>query len=180
MSHLSNVFYALLKALGEDPNRGGLQETPERAAKAWEFWTSGYTQDPAKVMKTFEDGAEGYQDLIFQGNIPLYSHCEHHLAPFFGVAHIGYIPDGKVLGLSKLKTQERLTKQVADALYEGLVPKGVAVNITCRHLCMESRGIQTAGTETTTSALRGIFSDDAAAHAEFLGFVAQANERRPR
>src|ERR1700761_7849087 len=148
-----HLFKELLKRFGEDPNRGGLKETPERATKAWKFWCSGYNQNPLDVLKTFEDGGETYDELIFQANIPIFSHCEHHMAPMLGIAHIAYVPNGKVVGLSKLsrlaeifarrlQVQERLTQQVADALMEHLSPKGVGVVLQLRHLCMESRGIQ--------------------------------------
>ncbi len=153
-----------LRSVGEDPDRPGLAETPARVTKAWKHWTSGYQQNPAQVMKAFEDGAEDYNELIVVRNIPVYSHCEHHLAPFFGRAVIGYLPSGKIVGLSKLtrlmecfskrlQVQERLTMQVANALMEVLEPRAVGVMIRCRHLCMESRGIKTSGEETVTSAM---------------------------
>lgn len=172
----------LIESFGEDPDRGGLQETPERVTKAWKFWTSGYGQNPADVLKTFDDGAEGYDELICQGNIPVYSCCEHHMAPFFGVAHIGYIPDKRIVGLSKLsrvtdifarrlQVQERLTQQIAHSLEEHLKPKAVGVVLRCRHMCMESRGIQRSGTITYTSALLGSFKTHGDARSEFLRFV---------
>jgi GTP cyclohydrolase I len=168
-----------LKSLGEDPDRPGLLETPARVAKAWKHWSSGYGQNPADVLKAFEDGAEEYNELIVVRNIPVYSHCEHHLAPFFGKATVGYMPDGKIVGLSKLtrlvecfakrlQVQERLTIQVANALMESLQPKAVGVVIRCRHLCMESRGIKTAGEETVTSAMLGELQPNLAMRTEFL------------
>jgi GTP cyclohydrolase I len=168
-----------LKSLGEDPDRPGLIETPARVAKAWKHWSSGYSQNPADVLKAFEDGAEEYNELIVVRNIPVYSHCEHHLAPFFGKATVGYMPDGKIVGLSKLtrlvecfakrlQVQERLTIQVANALMESLQPKAVGVVIRCRHLCMESRGIKTAGEETVTSAMLGELQPNLAMRTEFL------------
>jgi len=170
----------LLQQIGEDPKRGGLLETPSRVAKAWQHWSSGYGVDPSTVLKEFEDGGETYDEMIVVKDIPFYSHCEHHLAPFFGTANIGYIPNGKIVGLSKLsrlldvfanrlQVQERLTAQVADALMDSLQPRGAAVSIRARHLCMESRGIKRQGSETVTNVLRGVFRDDAAARAEFLG-----------
>jgi GTP cyclohydrolase I len=168
-----------LKSLGEDPDRPGLIETPARVTKAWKHWTSGYGKNPAEVLKAFEDGAEEYNELIVVRNIPVYSHCEHHLAPFFGKATVGYMPDGKIVGLSKLtrlvecfakrlQVQERLTIQVANALMESLQPKAVGVVIRCRHLCMESRGIKTAGEETVTSAMLGELQPNLAMRTEFL------------
>lgn len=172
----------VLISVGEDPDREGLIDTPERVARAWKDWTSGYEQDPADVLTTFKDGGEKYDEMILLKDIPFYSHCEHHLAPFFGSAHIAYIPNGRIVGLSKLsrlleifsrrlQVQERLTAQVADSLMEHLEPLGVAVLITARHLCMESRGIQKQGHTTETSALRGVFLDVDAARAEFMSRV---------
>ena len=168
-----------LSSIGEDPDRPGLAETPARVVKAWEHWSSGYKQNPSDVMKAFEDGAEDYNELIVVRNIPVYSHCEHHLAPFFGKATIGYMPNGKIVGLSKLtrlvecfmkrlQVQERLTMQVANALMEMLEPRAAGVVVRCRHLCMESRGIRTAGEETVTSAMLGELQDNLAMRTEFL------------
>ncbi len=168
-----------LQSVGEDPDRAGLVETPARVTKAWKHWTSGYQQNPAEVMKAFEDGAEHYNELIVVRNIPVYSHCEHHLAPFFGRAVVGYLPKGKIVGLSKLtrlvecfskrlQVQERLTMQVANALMEVLEPRAVGVMIRCRHLCMESRGIKTAGEETVTSTMLGELQTNLAMRTEFL------------
>lgn len=172
----------LLEYIGEDPDRGGLLETPARFARAWKDWTKGYSQNPADVLKCFEDGAETYDEMVLIRNIPFYSQCEHHLAPFFGTAHVAYVPNGKVVGLSKLsrlvdifakrlQVQERLTGQVADALMDHLDAKGAAVQIKARHLCMESRGIHKQGSETVTNALRGVFYDDARSRAEFFASV---------
>lgn len=157
----------MLQFIGEDPGRGGLLETPARVAKAWEFWASGYGQDPAEILKCFEDGAEGCDEMVIVKGIPFYTHCEHHMAPFFGKATVAYIPDGKIVGLSKinrlvdcfarrLQVQERLTTQIADAINEHLAPKGVGVLVEARHLCMESRGVCQQGHSTITSALRGV------------------------
>lgn len=179
MSALDETIRSLLRAIGENPDRGGLLETPVRAARAWRDWTAGYEQSPEEVLKVFEDGAESCDQLVIVRDIPVYSHCEHHLAPFFGVAHVGYIPDKRIVGLSKLsrlvdifarrlQVQERLTNQIADALQEHLQPRGVGVMVECRHLCMESRGIQRQGTSTNTTALRGAMRDDDAARGEFL------------
>lgn len=172
----------IIIACGEDPTRPGLLDTPSRFREAWMFHTCGYDMDPANVLKTFEDGADNYDEMIIVKGIPFYSHCEHHLAPFFGNVSIAYIPDGKIVGLSKLprlveiyarrlQVQERLTTQIADALEEHLEPIGVAVIITARHLCMESRGIQKQGHETITSAMRGVFQTDFNARNEFLQLI---------
>lgn len=169
----------IIQFIGEDVTRSGLIETPKRVAKAWQHWGGGYGADIPKILKTFEDGADGCDEMVVVKDIPFYSHCEHHLAPFFGTATVAYIPDGKIVGLSKiprivdayarrLQVQERLTNQVADALWDNLCPKGVGVLIQARHLCMESRGIQKQGSLTATSALRGVMKDDARARAEFL------------
>lgn len=172
----------LLQFFGEDPARGGLQETPKRVAKAWQHWTSGYSKDPKDILKVFEDGADRCDEMVVVRDIPFYSQCEHHLAPFFGTATVAYIPNGKIVGLSKLsrlvdifarrlQVQERFTNQVADALVEGLDPKGVGVVIQARHLCMESRGICQQGHSTVTSALRGVLKDTPSARAEFLSLA---------
>lgn len=173
---------ALLGGVGEDITRGGLLETPERFAKAWEFWTKGYNEDPRDIMKVFEDGGEQYDQMVLVRDIPVYSHCEHHLAAIFGVAHVGYIPDGKIVGLSKLnrvvdcfarrlQVQERLTDQIAGAIFDVLNPHGVAVQLNCRHMCMESRGVCQQGHSTITTSLRGIFRSDTGAKQEFLNSV---------
>lgn len=177
-----DIFVRLLQFIGEDPKRGGLLETPKRVAKAWEAWTRGYHQDPASVLKTFEDGAEGCDEMVVVKDIPFYTHCEHHLAPFFGTATIAYIPNGKVVGLSKLsrvtdifarrlQVQERLTNQIADALVTHLQPRGVGVVLRARHMCMESRGVCQQGHSTLTSALRGAMKEQAETRAEFLSLA---------
>lgn len=169
----------LLDGVADDPARGGLEETPDRAAKAWEFWCGGYSKDPADVLKVFEDGADGYDQMITVKNIPIYSHCEHHLAPIFGTVTISYIPNGRIVGLSKLsriadlyarrlQVQERMTAQIADALWDNLQPLGVGVFMSARHLCMESRGICQQGHHTVTTALRGLFLTDDSTRQEFL------------
>lgn len=180
----------LLKYIGEDMARPGLRETPQRVRKAWEFWASGYKQSPQDVLKTFD--AENCNELVFEGGIPFYSLCEHHLVHFFGVVHVGYIPGSKgIVGLSKfsrlvdvfsrrLQVQERLTNQIADAINEHLQPKAVGVVLRARHLCMESRGIQKAGMITYTHALRGVFMTEASARAEFLGVVERADSQCER
>lgn len=172
----------LLQFIGENPQRPGLLETPKRVAKAWLEWTEGYNQNPADVLKVFEDGAENCDEMVVVRDIPIYSHCEHHLAAIFGTATIAYIPNGKIVGLSKLarladifarrlQVQERLTNQIADALFTNLEPLAVGVVIKARHMCMESRGVCRHGSETVTSALRGRFKDDPSARAEFLALT---------
>jgi GTP cyclohydrolase I len=163
-----------------------LDDTPARVAKAWQFWLKGYTEDPASVMKTFEGGS--YDEMVVVAGIPVYSMCEHHFAPFFGVAHIGYIPSDRIIGLSKfarlvdifarrLQVQERLTKQIADAISEHLNPVGVGVVLRCRHLCIESRGAQKPGTITYTSSMAGAIKDRPEARSEFMSFVRRADEQ---
>ena len=175
----------LLISLGEDPDRAGLVETPSRVAKAWKHWTSGYRKEPAECLKVFEDGAQEYNELIVVRGIPVYSHCEHHLAPFFGSATIGYVPKGKIVGLSKLthlvdcfahrlQVQERLTIQIANALMTHLEPQAAGVVIRCRHLCIESRGIRTQGEETVTSSMFGTLQTNPALRAEFFAVEREA------
>ena len=177
----SEAVYTFMSSLieGENMEREGLAETPARVAKAWKHWTSGYDIDIAKLLKTFEDGADGYDGMVIVKDIPIYSKCEHHLADIFGTATIAYIPNGRVVGLSKLsrladafarrlQVQERLTTQIADALVEHLGPLGVGVLIRARHMCMESRGICQQGHHTITSALRGVIRDQSDARAEFM------------
>jgi len=177
-----DIVTRLLQYVGEDPSRGGLHETPNRVLKAWKHWTSGYGQTPKAILKVFKDGAEDCDEMVIVKDIPVYSHCEHHMAPFFGVAHVAYIPNGKIVGLSKisrlvdifarrLQVQERLTNQIADAMNDHLKPLGVAVVIECRHMCMESRGIQRQGASTITSSLRGVLKSDKMARAEFMGLL---------
>lgn len=179
---LSFTMAQLLANLDPDPKRGGLQETPDRAAKAWQEWTSGYAMSHEDVLKLFEDGAEGADEMVVVHNIPVYSHCEHHLAPIFGHVTVGYLPDKRIIGLSKinrtveiyarrLQVQERMTNQIAQALMDGLQPRGVGVVMKARHLCMESRGVKQSGTHTTTSSMLGLFRTDPAVRSEFLALT---------
>lgn len=167
---------------GSEVLREGLRDTPLRIAKAWEYWLGGYDINPAALLKTFEDGAEGYDEMVLVKDIPFYSMCEHHLAPFFGRITIGYLPQGKVVGLSKiariadafarrLQVQERLTVDIAQCIMNGLNPLGVGVQIRARHLCMESRGVCQQGHSTTTQCLLGLLRDDNGARAEFMGLA---------
>lgn len=169
----------MLQRIGEDPNREGLIETPKRVLKAWDFWFKGYKEDPAELMKVFEDGAEEADEMILVKDIDIFSHCEHHIAPIIGKCHIAYIPNGKIIGISKLarlaevfarrlQVQERLTNQIASTLEEHLKPQAVGVIIEAQHTCMTSRGIQKVGTSTVTSALRGCFKDEPSARSEFM------------
>jgi len=180
----------MLSRIGEDPNREGLLETPARVVKAWNTWFGGYGVEPSSVLKVFKDGSEGVDEMVLETDIPVYSHCEHHLAPIFGVAHVGYIPNGGVVGLSKLvrlvdvfarrlQVQERLTNQIADALQEELGALGVGVVLQCRHFCMESRGVKSSGVITTTSALRGALKDEHDARAEFLSLINMTRKGGP-
>lgn len=182
-----NVYENLCLLVGRsEASRPGLAETPRRVAEAMRFWTKGYHQNPTQIFKTFEDGAENYDELVFQGSIPFWSLCEHHLAPFFGVAHIGYIPNGRIVGLSKLsrildvfarrlQCQERLTSQVGACLYDNLKARAVGVVLRARHSCIESRGVEKSGSMTYSSALFGTFKSDQAARSEFLKFVDRAD-----
>lgn len=176
---LDETVRRLLQFIGEDPDREGLKETPKRLVKALEHWYGGYKINPASVLKVFTDGAENCDEMIVVQDIPFFSHCEHHMAPMIGTATIGYIPDGRIIGLSKLprlldifarrmQVQERLTSQVAEALEDLLSPLGCGIIVKARHLCMESRGVEKSGTFTTTSALRGVFKTNAATRAEFM------------
>ncbi|ATB29017.1 GTP cyclohydrolase I FolE [Melittangium boletus] len=169
----------ILGLVGEDTSREGLLETPRRVRKAWREWTEGYAMEPNRVLKSFVDGASDRDEMVLVRDIPVYSHCEHHLAPFFGVAHVCYIPTGRIVGLSKLprlvdifsrrlQVQERLTQQIAQALDDCLSPQGVGVIVQCRHLCMESRGIRSRKAETTTAAYRGLLKTDLSMRAEFM------------
>lgn len=178
----TDIVTRLLEFVGEDPNREGLMETPNRVLKAWKHWTSGYEKDAGKILKVFEDGAEGCDQMVVRKDIPIYSHCEHHLAAIIGKCTIAYIPNGKIAGLSKLdrladmfarrlQVQERLTNQIADALVEHLNPLGVGVWISARHLCVESRGVASGNSETITTALRGCIREQDAARAEFLALA---------
>ena len=174
----------ILKWIGEDPSREGLLETPRRVAKAFKEYFKGYNQDPSsELKKTFGD-VEGYDDMVLQKNISIQSHCEHHMAPIIGVAHVAYIPSKKVVGLSKLartvevfskrlQTQERLTMQIAKTLMTGLDAKGVAVTIDATHQCMTMRGIKKEKATTVTNYFLGKFKDDLGIQNRFLKFISE-------
>lgn len=172
----------LIQYIGEDQTREGLIETPMRVVKSYAHLFSGYKKNPADVMKVFEDGGEDYDQMVLLKDIEFYSCCEHHMQPFFGKAHIAYIPDKKVIGISKLarllevfsrrlQIQERLTTQVADALMEHLEPKGAAVVLEAQHFCMVARGVEKQNSIMTTSALRGAFMTDATVRSEFMAMI---------
>ncbi len=178
---IADFYTDILSKLGEDPDREGLAKTPERVAKALQFLTSGYKQDAAKILR----GAmfkEDYSEMVIVKDIELYSMCEHHILPFFGKAHIAYIPNGYIVGLSKiprivdvfarrLQVQERLTQQILDSIQDTLKPLGVAVVIEARHMCMMMRGVQKQNSATTTSAFTGVFKDDEKTRNEFLKLI---------
>jgi GTP cyclohydrolase I len=177
----------ILRFLGEDPNREGLLSTPARVVRAMGEHFSGYAQDPGEYLaKTFEE-VDGYDELVLVSDIEVFSHCEHHMVPFVGKAHVAYIPNGRVVGLSKLarvvdvfakrlQVQEKLTKQVADAIQSHLEPQGVAVIMQCQHFCMCYRGVKKPGSWTTTSKLHGLFLIDAAARMELLTLIGMKRE----
>ena len=172
---------AMIEELGEDPAREGLRRTPERVAGSMRFLLSGYAQDVSTVVNGAVF-AEPYEEMVLVKDIEVYSLCEHHLLPFYGKAHVAYLPHGRVVGLSKiprivdvfarrLQVQERLTRQIADALHDAVEPYGVAVVIEAVHLCMMMRGIQKQNSSAVTSALTGVFETDDKCRAEFLGLI---------
>ena len=178
------AFKTILTWMGEDPNREGLLETPKRVVKAFKEYFKGYKEDPDKILdKTFGD-VEGYDDMVVQKNISVQSHCEHHMAPIIGIAHVAYIPNQRVVGLSKiarvvevfskrLQTQERLTVQIANTLMESLDAKGVAVTIDSTHQCMTMRGIKKEQATTVTNFYLGQFKDDLSYQNRYLRFIAK-------
>jgi GTP cyclohydrolase I len=182
LARLEKAMREVLLAIGEDPERDGLRDTPARVARMYAETCSGLHADPRLHLKVTFD--ENHDEMIMVRDIPMYSQCEHHLIPFIGVAHVAYIPneDGRITGLSKLarlvdgyakrpQVQERLTKQVADAIDEVLAPRGVLVVIEAEHLCMSMRGVRKPGASTVTSAVRGLFRTDPSARAEAMRFV---------
>ena len=178
---LTEVYKEILADLGEDPNREGLLKTPERVAKSVQFLTQGYQQDPDEILRSalFE---EDYSEMVIVKDIEVYSQCEHHMLPFFGKAHIAYIPDGKIVGLSKLprivdayarrlQVQERLTLEIRDCIQRTLKPKGVAVVLECSHMCMQMRGVEKQNSSTTTSAFKGLFMSNDSTRKEFINLI---------
>ncbi len=178
---LSGHYKEVLRQLGEDPSREGLQDTPVRVAKALQFLTHGYEMDPKAILRKAMF-AEEYSQMVVVKGIEVYSMCEHHMLPFFGKAHVAYIPNGHIVGLSKiprvvdvfarrLQVQERLTNEIKDCIQETLDPKGVAVVMEAQHLCMQMRGVQKQNSVTTTSAFTGIFLDDSRTRKEFMQLI---------
>ena len=180
--HAEDAVRTLLRWAGEDPAREGLIDTPRRVVKAYGDWFSGYKDDPeAYLARTFEEVA-GYDELIVLRDIAFESHCEHHMAPIIGRAHVGYLPSGRVVGVSKLarvvdayarrfQVQEKLTAQIADCIERVLEPRGVAVVVDAQHQCMTTRGVHKRGVSMVTSAMRGALREDARTRAELLRFV---------
>ena len=178
------AFAKIIKWLGEDPSREGLKSTPKRLIKAYKEYFKGYSEDPEKILeKTFGD-VQGYDDMVIQKNISIQSHCEHHMAPIIGVAHVAYIPNKRVVGLSKLarvvevfskrlQTQERLTMQIAKTLMEALDAKGVAVSIDATHQCMTTRGIKKEQATTITNYYLGKFKEDLGYQNRYLRFISK-------
>ncbi|PWH86518.1 GTP cyclohydrolase I FolE [Brumimicrobium oceani] len=178
---LTEVYKSVLADLGEDPSREGLLKTPERVAKSVQFLTQGYKQNPDEILRSalFQ---EDYSEMVIVKDIEVYSQCEHHMLPFFGKAHIAYIPDGKIVGLSKLprivdayarrlQVQERLTLEIRDCIQRTLEPKGVAVVLECSHMCMQMRGVEKQNSSTTTSAFKGLFMSNDSTRKEFINLI---------
>ncbi len=176
-----NAVKIMMESVGEDPSREGLLKTPSRVRKAYEFMYGGYQEDPNEILKSALFTSSN-DEMVLIKDIELYSTCEHHLLPIIGRAHVAYIPDGKVVGLSKIprvvdvfsrrmQIQEQLTEQIAAAIMETINPKGVAVVIQARHMCMEMRGVEKINSTTTSSALRGLFKSDEKTRAEFFSLI---------
>ncbi len=179
---VEQAFRTLIEWVGENPDREGLADTPARAARAWLEYCSGYADDPARHLARTFDEVGGYDEIVLLRDIPFQSHCEHHLAPITGTASIAYLPGRNVVGISKLarvlhgfarrlQVQERLTAEVAQCIWNGLAPRGVAVVIEAEHGCMTGRGVRTHGVTMVTSRMLGCFRDDAASRAEVLALM---------
>ena len=179
--NLANNIKSVLSEIGENTERDGLLKTPERVAKSMEFLTNGYDKNPSEILKSAMF-AEDYSQMVLVKDIELYSLCEHHMLPFFGKAHVAYIPNGNIVGLSKiprivdvfsrrLQVQERLTDEIKDCLQDTLNPIGVAVVIEAQHLCMQMRGVEKQHSSTTTSAFSGIFISDEKTRSEFINLI---------
>lgn len=181
IAQLSDHYKDILRTIGENPDREGLKRTPERVAKALQYLTHGYDLDPGAILRSAMF-TEDYSQMVLVKDIEVYSMCEHHMLPFFGKAHVAYVPNGRIVGLSKvprvvdayarrLQVQERLTNEIRDCMQETLQPLGVAVVIEASHLCMQMRGIQKQNSVTTTSAFTGIFLDDNRTREEFIQLI---------
>jgi GTP cyclohydrolase I len=181
IARISAHYGDILKDIGEDPTREGLLKTPERVAKALQYLTHGYDIDPAAILRSAMF-TEAYSQMVLVKDIEVYSMCEHHMLPFFGKAHVAYIPNGRIVGLSKvprvvdafarrLQVQERLTNEIRDCIQDTLAPLGVAVVLECSHLCMQMRGVQKQNSVTTTSAFTGVFMDDHRTREEFIKLI---------
>lgn len=179
--NLESLVKGLLSEIGEAPEREGLQKTPERVAKMYEFLTKGYHEDVKKILNGAVF-AEKYSEMVIVRDIDFFSLCEHHIVPFYGKCHIAYIPNGKIIGLSKLprlvevfarrlQVQERLTQQIADTIFQCLRPQGIGVIVEARHLCMMMRGVEKHNSIATTSAMLGTFRDDVKTRSEFLALI---------
>jgi GTP cyclohydrolase IA len=178
---VQKLIYDLLKEIGENPEREGLLNTPKRVSESYEFLTSGYNKKIEEIMNDAVFG-EKYDEMVLVKNIDFYSLCEHHILPFYGKVHVAYIPDGKIIGLSKiprvvevfsrrLQVQERMTQEIADTLDHYLHPQGVAVVSEAFHMCMMMRGVEKQNSSATASAMHGVFKDDARTRSEFLTFI---------
>ena len=183
---LAETVAALLEQLGENPDREGLIDTPTRVAESLRHLTEGYASDPATIVGDALFALDGYDDMVVVKDIAFFSLCEHHLLPFFGRAHIGYVPDGRVVGLSKLprlvdaysrrlQVQERMTSEIAEAINTTVNPRGVGIVVEARHLCLEMRGVQKQTSQTLTSCMLGVFRSDQRTRSEFLAHIRQSH-----
>lgn len=183
---LEETVATLLEQLGENPGREGLLETPSRVAASLRYLTEGYATDPSTIVGDALFDLDGFDDMVIVKDIAFYSLCEHHLLPFFGRAHVGYVPDGRVVGLSKLprlvdayarrlQVQERMTREIAEAINNVVSPRGVGVVVEGRHLCIEMRGVEKESSQTVTSCMLGVFRNDQRTRAEFLSHIQQSH-----
>jgi GTP cyclohydrolase I len=183
---LAETVAALLEQLGENPDREGLIDTPTRVAESLRYLTEGYASDPATIVGDALFALDGYDEMVVVKDIAFFSLCEHHLLPFFGRVHIGYVPDGRVVGLSKLprlvdaysrrlQVQERMTREIADAINTTVNPRGVGVVVEGRHLCLEMRGVQKQTSQTVTSCMLGVFRSDPRTRSEFLSNIRKSH-----
>jgi GTP cyclohydrolase I len=183
---LAETVATLLEHLGENPNREGLLETPSRVAESLRYLTKGYADNPSTIVGDAIFAVDGYDDMVIVKDIAFFSLCEHHLLPFFGRVHIGYVPEGRVVGLSKLprlvdaysrrlQIQERMTREIAEAINGVVTPRGVGVVVEGRHLCIEMRGVEKESSQTVTSCMLGVFRSDQRTRAEFLSHIQQSH-----